>query len=682
VLLAGCAHRPDLSERVGRVRFDGNGSLLEGTSDFHLRQAMEQEKGSWSTFIFKRNAVPLDRRTLTADAWRIELWYAHHGYFDASFLGWDVRQRRRERRRRPAVLDITGRVEQGEPSLVRSLSFEGLDLGGGGVHRRYIELHSDVLEGERFSLEAVHSTAALVRSWLQEHGHAWVEVYPKVDAYPEEHVVDVHFRVEPGVACRFGEVSVHGDEAVPELFVRDQVEVRTGRPYKASSLAETRRNLFALGTFSAVSVTPGRIEGSEDLVPVQVHLTETRFRRLRLGAGLGAESGQQDAHVSVGVLHNNLFHRMLQLESDNQVGVAAIAAYSDLLDHQVERWAPVVDNSIELTFPRIFGPGWSMSQLVAFEMGLESGYTFLTPSWEPAVSYAFEPGEGGSRALGNITLTASHKLSYFDYLDTDVQLDAINESRLGLDVTDPYILSFTEQQVVWDQRDDLLFTTRGAYVAAALGMAGGPFANGAPFFGQFDFVKGQADLRLFTSLAPLLRLDDSFVLATRLAGGMAQPLGSGDRAAVPYAERFKIGGGNTVRGWPTDHLGPRLCERSVGSGEQYTEFSARDVCDDIIPIGGRLYGLGSVELRKSLRSLLHFDLGVVGFVDAGMAWNDWASVSQQPPLPSAGFGLRYASPVGPVRVDLGFRLDQDEDFADPEFDSPRLNLHFSLSEAF
>jgi len=682
---AGCATGPQLHERVGRLRIEGNGHVWDGTSDFHVRQAMEQEKGVWSTPVFPRLAVPLDRQTLTTDAWRIELWYAHNGYMDARFLGWDIQERKRLRWRRPAVLDITGRVDQGEPSLVRELRFEGLDLGGGTVHRRYLERNASVQAGDRFSIDALDDTEDLIRGWLQEHSYAWVQVETEIQAFPDEHAVDVVFHVTPGVACSFGEVRIDGVGHVPEPLIRDELEMAPGRPFKASDLNETRRNLFALGTFSVVKVKPVHQPDTPAVVPVQVELKETRFRRLRLGGGLGAESGQSDAHLSVGFQHANLFDRLIELDLDTEVGAAAIASYDSVASGEgVDQWAPVVDSSLGLTFPRIFGPGWAMKQVLAYEMGLESGYTFFQPSWQPSVARSFRLGRGTRRELGELTLTSSYKLSYFDFLDLDVDLSQIESSRMGLDLAAPYILSYAEEAVVWDLRDDPLFTTRGLYVAAALGMAGGPLGeSGAPLFGKYDFIKAYGDLRSYTSLAPLLRMESGLTLALRLAGGFAQPFGTGDRATVPYAERFRVGGGNTVRGWVTDQLGPRICERhTVERGlegtlvdQSYYPVTDEQWCADPIPIGGQVYGFGTVELRKPLA----WGVSVVGFVDVGMAWADWAAMKDQLPLPTLGGGVRYKSPVGPVRLDFGYRLNDDARFDDY---TRNWNIHFSLSEAF
>ncbi len=690
-LSMGCAARPRISERVGRIRIEGNGNFWDGTSDFHVRQAMEQEKAVWSTPVFLDLAVPLDRDALAQDAWRIELWYAHRGYLDARFLGWDIRERKRARRRRPAVMDITGRVEEGEPSVVRELSFEGLDLGGGTVHRRYIERNAAIQQGDVFTLSAVDDTEDLIRGWLQEHSYAWVSVETEITAYADERAVDVVFRVEPGVACRFGEVIFEPSDRIPEALIRDQFEMAPGRPFKASALGETRRQLFGLGTFSMVEVTPVRQVDDPSVVPVELSLTESRFRRLRLGGGLGAENGKQDAHASVGFHHVNLFDRLIGLDLDASLGAATISDLEDLTAGEgVDRWAPEIDSGLELSFPRIFGPGWVMRQSLDYEMGLESSYTFYQPSWQPSVSRIFHPRKGTRKELGAVTLTSSYKLSYFDFIEQEVDLSAVEDSRMGLDLDAPYILSYVEEAAIWDRRNDPLFTTRGMYMAAALGLAGGFGERGAPLFGNHDFVRAYGDLRSYMPIGSILRLPGGATLATRLAGGFAQPVGSGDRATVPYAERFRLGGGNTVRGWRTDYLGPRICEApaddglgirdpgdlSIGSGSYYFRTAERTCTEgDPIPVGGQVYGFGTVELRVPLVSWFT----VAGFVDAGMVWANWAAMQEQWPLPSVGGGIRYKSPVGPIRLDFAYRLNHDP-LWDPQ--NRYWNLHFSLSEAF
>ena len=149
----------------------------------------------------------------------------------------------------------------------------------------------------------------------------------------------------------------------------------------------------------------------------------------------------------------------------------------------------------------------------------------------------------------------------------------------------------------------------------------------------------------------------------RLAGGAAAPhsvLGAEDdgRSYVPYAERFLLGGSNSVRGWEADHLGPLVCSES----------------GECVPRGA----LASLFSTLQWRIEGPYSIAGVVFVDTGMAWETLQAVDLSELQPSTGFGLRYGTPVGPLRIDFAWRL------RDPEWSSATSNwtLHAGLGEVF
>ncbi len=119
---------------------------------------------------------------------------------------------------------------------------------------------------------------------------------------------------------------------------------------------------------------------------------------------------------------------------------------------------------------------------------------------------------------------------------------------------------------------------------------------------------------------------------------------------MPLFERFYAGGSGSVRGYERRHVGP------LAGGD---------------PIGGRTLVETSAELRRAiagkLGGALFVDAGQVGLADDRLPVDDLAV--------GVGFGLRYGSPVGPIRVDLGFPLDR------PRGDAP-WQVHVSLGRAF
>jgi len=128
---------------------------------------------------------------------------------------------------------------------------------------------------------------------------------------------------------------------------------------------------------------------------------------------------------------------------------------------------------------------------------------------------------------------------------------------------------------------------------------------------------------------------------------------------LPLSERFFTGGDTTVRGFALDRLGDN------------------DTIDqDGFPQGGNAALIFNAELRTRVTRTID----LVGFLDAGNVYNRVSTVSLSRIRGGAGFGVRYRSPVGPIRVDLGFKLDrQTFDNGDLE----RLTaLHISIGQAF
>ena len=125
------ARREVRGDLITQVRFEGNGGPFSGHNDYQLRSQLEQERSGFGALLFPlmyvaRPAV-LNPSALDLDAWRIEVWYAHHGWFDARFHGWAIHEIRARGRKRSAVVEATGLVEPGPLSVYREFEIEGLD---------------------------------------------------------------------------------------------------------------------------------------------------------------------------------------------------------------------------------------------------------------------------------------------------------------------------------------------------------------------------------------------------------------------------------------------------------------------------------------------------------------------------------------------------------------------------
>lgn len=209
--------------------------------------------------------------------------------------------------------------------------------------------------------------------------------------------------------------------------------------------------------------------------------------------------------------------------------------------------------------------------------------------------------------------------------------------------------------------EGLIRGERGWYVQPLVELSG--------MFGEasFKFQKVYVDVRKYTPIT------NSLTLANRINGGVTfytQP------DSLPANIRFFSGGTNSVRGWDRHRLGPKI-----------PAFDNDGNFDSYIPVGGRATFLFNIELRQSLDRFIP-NIGIAAFLDGGQVWRDIDSLHERPLQFGAGGGIRYQSPIGPVRVDIAYKLNPtDEDlkiYNGVNYGTAwdRIGIHFSIGQAF
>lgn len=214
------------------------------------------------------------------------------------------------------------------------------------------------------------------------------------------------------------------------------------------------------------------------------------------------------------------------------------------------------------------------------------------------------------------------------------------------------VISSIKSSITYDTRDNPFEPSRGLFAGISL-KAASPLLLSETEFNKFT-VYGNA----------FHKLHKKVVLALSARGGLAFGLGATDE--LPIVERFFLGGGTTVRGYEQDTLGPKG--------------------DDGNPTGGNAFLEGNIELRTAIGR----GFSLVPFIDMGNVWIKSKNMDVTDLKYTAGMGLRYDTPVGPLRVDYGLKLNRDdiciarEDTKKPPHCSPESPgaLHFSIGHAF
>jgi len=605
---------------------------------------------------------------------RIERWYRARGYYDAHVeratfdpasagesdelppAGEAPCDRRRDNQ--GCRLEIDVYVREGEPVRVQEVEVAGHESLGRNTRRNVLDavaLHS----GDRFD-EALHDrTKVRMVTAMREAGYACADVRGQVDLDPDQRLANVHYAVSPGIVSHFHEVrvEVQGDaHGIPLDVVKAVSGLEAGMRYAPSHITSAQRDVYALGSFSSVEVeaVPVRADGSEAAsastctgdVDVVIHVTPGR--RIRYGLGAGLDSGMVSYLASGNAVQSvpqwNV-HLVARFEHRNLLGGLRRLRIEDRPKLVFQSSFPGVNRRNDST------PGTDPT------LGNELMFEFRQPAFiERATTLTVagrwdlgpDPIYGGLRHLVDVGTYVQRSFFQSHLL---VQVGVFGNAykvvpgHTDIDPAD-YAMSFFRQLIQLDFRDDPHVTRRGFMISLDVNEAG---TAGLSTWSYFRFIP---EVRAF------IPLPARFTIAGRFLMGVTTIYNRPDGDFFdkdprswwlgPSAYRLRGGGPNSHRGFVSGSLGDPT------NDNDYYGFRAID--------GGLTKWEASLEIRSQITE----SLAAVVFADAGDVNRSWnvsdTSVSGAPlrfrfnvPHLAFGFGLRYYTIVGPLRIDFGFR---------------------------
>lgn len=691
---------------VVSLSFQGNRAF----SDAELAASIATEETRCRSFLFQlfpvcpltnwgfaHHRAFLAEDELPADLLRLRIFYRQRGYRAVSV---DTAVTRLDGKVRVAFL-----IEEGEPVRVDSLRLVGLETA---LDTARLRQDFPLAPGDPFDRIRLDAGKQLIRERLQSQGH--VDAVVLEDTYiPPGEGARVTLDVHPGPRLRVGRILIEGAESVTERVIRQFLTFRSGEHFDQRKILESQRNLFGLDALRFASIAPEPATSPEDtVVDVRVHVTEASTRTVRVGAGLNTtECVLTEARFA----HRNFLGGARRMELSarlSNVLADAVGGTFPCADAGRSEVFQDLDFRLRAEFqqPYFFSPRNSFRAAVFQERESFPDIFVRTSSGaEFAVTRRVRP---------RMPATLSYRLEFTGFAEESADIFfCINfgfcqpqdiEVIIARRLLSPLTLSWR-----YDRTDVLFSPTRGYYASAEIERAD-------RFTGSdYQYVRFALEVADFEELSPGL------VLAARLRWGVVEPTGGlafatdPDRAedVIHPRKRFFAGGAQSVRGFGQNLLGPRVlavdsvthCSDPPRGLEECALSLARESPGrfDERPVGGNAAFEASLELRKSLGG----PWGIVGFLDLGQVWEDLGRLKA--PILTPGAGIRYRSPVGPLRLDVGYNptkatdlpvvalvegeikeLDTRVTFDRFTFDEPslfkeilrRFQLQLSIGEAF
>ena len=628
-----------------------------------------------------------DPFVLRADLLRIERYYRARGYYEARVHA--ARVVHEDARHVRVLID----VDEGQRVIVRDVRVEGIDRLPRDVQvdaSNAVRL-AGMAPGWPFDEDKFVETEGHLRRALEDRAYAFASVQRRAQVDLLRHTAFVTFEVNPDLPATFGPISVTGLGGLPESPVRRTMNLKAGQRYSAATLDDAQQALTNLGVFGTISVRPQRPSPPPPgrVVPVEVQVTPTKLRSVRLGAGFELDVIKTDAYVSAGWTDQNLFGGLRRFDVDFRPGVNFYP--TRLNDFEAPRdFLPEERFSAQLRQPAFFAP-----HLFGFLRGDFDIYPLLlTPQVDPSapvVGYRQAKGSMGvDRQVRHLYANLSYNIQYnspFTYLGE------LDPDLLTL------VIGYVSFLTTLDFRDSSVHPHSGFLVGNEFQVAGAPLGGDAADIriqpqARAYFPVGAATLAVRATTGLLFPFDYGGSL--QLAPPGQAPPGV-DRATwirdeqLVYFRGFFSGGPTSNRGYPLYGVGPHgpipfftpaIAVQQIGA-QCIPGTSTFDASRCALPLGGLTLWEASLELRVPLAEPFE----EATFCDASDVETGRVAYRFDQPHLSCGIGLRYQTPVGPVRLDVGYRIPGlNPSRGSPDYPGDVLGLpiglDFGIGEAF
>lgn len=615
---------------IAAIRFEGNSNVPDGS----LRSLVDVETAGF----FSRGKAT--NRILNSDARKIEFQYHQRGYIRA----------RVEPRLVPAnpsedKLAVLFQITEGPEFRVQNLQVKGNQAVETAILMEEIQLQP----GQPFSPIVLAQDRSNLIAFYENLGYRNVDFRSTV-THPQPGQVDLVYDIQEGSQFQLEDIIISGNSTTQRSVVQRELAIQPGDPLSLDKILQSETNLYNLAIFNRVEMNEIPSLNQPTRRSLLIQLEEAKKYTLLYGIGFSKSfdsAASEGVRGTFGITNNNLWGSGRTLSLGLRAG------------QQLQR------GNLSLTLPYLFGK----TLPTVLSMTVENEDRISNADLGEDLRVRARPFDSFRILFSSQTerkLSRRESLFFrYNYETVNITVPANLEERVPLQFfreQDDLRLSSLSLTYLNESRDDPAYPSSGFFL-------NGETQLSTEFLGSnTEFLRILLQGQYYKSLFPGL------VLASSLRIGTISPFGTPFdepvENSVPISERFFSGGATSLRGLPQDLAGPLL--RDPESGEV---ILVEDGSGNSRPValGGNALLIGNFELRFPIYGLFNGAL----FYDVGNVFESITELGSSGFSNAVGFGLVLRTPVGPVRLDLGYNTNPP-DF--PGFN--RWNLHINIGHPF
>lgn len=609
-------------EIIERVAIHGN----EHISNWRIEQLVRTKRASWYKRLIGKEAQ-FSAKQLEDDLSVLQNYYISQGYIDAK-----VKATATPRPSDPEKLLTNIFITEGPRFFIDEIDIKGDIPSEFSKPRIQKEIQHSI--GEPLNPRLVRADNRAVQRYLRNRGYPYAEVDGGYEIV-EDSLAKINISINAGKAGFLGGIIYVGLDNTREWVVRRELAFSPGQMFDASKITETREALYQTGLFSIVGIEPMNFDTQPDTIDYKITVAEKapRWVMSRLGAG-SDEKYPIFIRGGLGWGHRNLFGtgRSFSIEASSKW---------ELVIESSDNWLPNTSMNnmtyrLDVTYrePWVLGSRTPVSLNLYFEplnreeidqyklrtIGFQIDATHQAKhDWNHSVSFNYEQAE------------------IFDIENPELQEEILQRREQPISRRIGYA-------AVRDRRDNILVPTSGSYFLGQLEM-GGYFLGGDENYTKVSLLNS----RYWSFFS-------RYIFAMRVRTSIIGNWKEGEEDVLEH-RKFFLGGANTVRGWNERSIGPKFSDGQ--------------------PRGGKMLVLANAEVRAPII----WNFWGHAFFDMGNLWPYAEAFNPNTLKGSAGWGIAFITPIGPIRFDYGYQILNPDQPSEDETVS-NSNWHLSIMYAF